>query len=136
MRTKQVQMHYCEYCGKRGMRAYYIREHEKHCTLNPNRECRVCGLIEEQQPRMADLLALLPRFPHGDNEIYTDQAAAAVEALMPALRNAANNCPACIMAALRQAGIPVPIVESFDFSKEMASIWKDFNTARAEDGGY
>jgi hypothetical protein len=55
---------------------------------------------------------------------------AAIGAL-PALRQAAGDCPACIMAALRQAKIPVPMVDGFSFKKEMEEIWSCINEAQA-----
>ena len=45
------------------------------------------------------------------------------------LRDITNNCPACILAALRQKGICVPLVEGFDFKGECASVWADINEA-------
>ena len=57
----------------------------------------------------------------------------AIEAGMVKLREAAGNCPACILAALRQRGIPVPVAKSFSFTKEMESIWADINTRNLQD---
>ncbi len=50
-----------------------------------------------------------------------------VNAALPALREATENCPACILAALRQRGIPVPSVNGFNFTEEMKSVWSDIN---------
>lgn len=43
MKTKVKNVYYCEYCNKHGLRSDAMEKHEKHCTLNPNRECRLCG---------------------------------------------------------------------------------------------
>lgn len=45
---------------------------------------------------------------------------------MDKIRDAAGNCPACIMAVLRQNHVPVPCAHDFDFKKEMESIWNEF----------
>ena len=60
----------------------------------------------------------------------------AVDAVLPKLREACNNCPACIMAALRQKGIPVPVAKNFHFKKECQSIWSDFNDAQSQNDYY
>lgn len=76
---------YCEHCKKSGASRGAMAKHEKHCTLNPSRECRMCALAGDvvQQP-MADLIAA---FDAGGQE---------------ALRKLAENCPVCIFATLRQ----------------------------------
>jgi len=54
---------------------------------------------------------------------------AALSVGLAQVRKVSNNCPACIMAAIRQSGIPVPAVSEFNFTKEMRSAWADFNMA-------
>ena len=76
---------------------------------------------------MVELLGLLPDptkhdlvYVAGDlNYSYTQLL---IEFSMSALRDATHNCPACILATLRQAGIPVPMVESFRFAEE-SRVW-------------
>lgn len=120
---KQVKRwrYYCEFCKKAGGVARHIEKHEKRCTANPNRECGVCPLMEESQTPMADLQAALIV---GYKE----------------LREAANNCPACILAALRQAPDGNFNLESqqdgrfdFDFKSEMKSIYDDALTSRRDE---
>ena len=78
---------------------------------------------------MSDMLAVLPSTEtHG---------IAHVETAMPELREIANNCPACIMAALRQKGFYITSIESFDFTKECKDWWDEFNYDRYQyDDGY
>ena len=40
MKTKRKIVYYCDYCSKKSLRSLKI--HEKHCTANPDRECRLC----------------------------------------------------------------------------------------------
>jgi len=41
MKIKNKKVYYCDYCKKHSLRN--ITLHEKHCTLNPHRDCRMCG---------------------------------------------------------------------------------------------
>ncbi|MCK5346673.1 MAG: hypothetical protein KAR20_24855, partial [Candidatus Heimdallarchaeota archaeon] len=40
MRVVKKNVYYCDFCKKKGLRSLKI--HEKHCTANPDRECRLC----------------------------------------------------------------------------------------------
>lgn len=85
--------------------------------------CNFAGGGSVSMPEMLELLpdpALFPQTPDGD-EYHALKAAS--EAAMPALREAAGECPACIMAALRQRGIDVPMIDSFDFKAECKELF-------------
>lgn len=153
MRTKKVNRYWCDFCNKAGLQAGAMAKHEKHCTLNPDRSCRVCTIVNGGYrvgaEEMARLVAILP-----DSTAYNAPAQGAeytkicdqqfncecldnfeesatehakllrgVEAAMPRLREETEGCPACILAALRQAKIPVPMVEGFDFKAEMQTVF-------------
>lgn len=139
MKSTKVTRYNCDFCNKRGFSAPHMAKHEKHCTLNPNRECRMCNLLANvfdadfERKTLAELIAMLPDSgPYNavrDLDINRELTAAVIEAI-PALRNAAGNCPACMMAALRLAHIPVPMAENFDFRKEMDSLMSDIRAER------
>ncbi len=40
MLVKKKNVYYCEYCKKKSLRS--LKTHEKHCTANPDRECKLC----------------------------------------------------------------------------------------------
>ncbi len=40
MKVKKKCVYYCDFCKKKSLRSLKI--HEKHCTANPDRECRLC----------------------------------------------------------------------------------------------
>jgi hypothetical protein len=91
----------------------------------------MCNLTGNKQINIKEMLAVLP-----DPEAYLQAYSLskcylnlepAVEKAMPKLRELTDNCPACIMAALRQKGIPVPCAESFNFKKEAELIFYDCN---------
>ena len=56
-----------------------------------------------------------------------------LKAAIPKLREAAGECPACMMAALRQKKIPVPMAEDFSFTEMMKEIWADINDSNRID---
>lgn len=139
MKRKQVWRYYCEFCKKSGCSGGHIRHHEEHCTANPDRKC---GFHEHEwweggpQPAMADLIAAINSGHDWDEG-------------MKALREVAENCPACILAAIKQSGAwdkawreelaewnewgDRPIHPVLDFSfKDAAAAWlRDMNP-----GGY
>jgi hypothetical protein len=110
-----------------------MSKHEKHCTMNPNRKCRVCTLINGGDGNeVLDLVKMLPDASEFNNatiiseQLMTDMKVR-VDAGMEKIREVTDNCPACIMAALRQAKIAVPMVDSFDFKEEMKRVFKEYN---------
>ena len=133
MRSKKVTRYWCDHCNKAGLQAHAMAKHEEHCTMNPLRKCRVCDLLGEVTPVVADLVALLPKevdYPSIGNFDETNKFYDAVDSALPSLREAAHNCPACIMAALRQASIAVQMADNFDFKREMGSIFDSINAER------
>ena len=140
MKIKQVNRYTCDFCGKKGYSKGHMRKHELHCTKNPDRECRVCKMVEGEQKPLAVLLGLLPTPIEVEDEYGFRQFDAgtteSVNEALKGLRDACDSCPACIMAALRQKGIPVPMATDFNFSAEMKSLWADINDAKLQSGDY
>lgn len=108
MITKTVKRHYCEYCKKAMSQRPAMEKHEKHCTLNLNRSCRMCDVIGEHND-IKTLLAMIPnQIITKENcvifEIDYDQVSNESEILQAfrEMKEKANNCPACILAVLRQ----------------------------------
>lgn len=143
MRRKKVWRFYCEYCKKANCSGASISKHEKHCTMNPSRDCGMCRIADLPQAELSKTLAILPD-PKQYEDTSTEEETGfvwtgytglteAVEEVMQKVRDATENCPACIMAALRQRGIPIPAVTSFDFTAECKSWWSDFNDAHRDD---
>lgn len=142
MRTKKVNRYWCDFCNKANLQAGAMLKHEKHCTLNPKRSCRVCTHVNggggSDPERLAGFVKLLPSavdYAHDGNGKPTSEYTAfcdAVQAAVSVLREAAEGCPACMMAALRQAKIPVPLAEGFDFKAEMQAVWDEVNEERRQ----
>jgi len=128
MRTKRLNRYYCDFCRKAGMSKFWIAKHEKGCTANPARVCGLCAHTEQEQKPIAELMACLS----GSKE----------DCGMADLRAMCRNCPACILAAIRQSGLQkVEIDEdgvnsglefNFDFKKEIGDFWTRVNDAALE----
>ena len=152
MRAVKRWRYYCDHCKKvSGLRSA-MEKHEKGCTLNPNRRCGICDFLTTGGTPLSELMALLPdpaKFKHmeswdagaefggsGEYEVMDDEAlAAATHAVLPKLRELTDNCPACILAALRQRGIPVPIVTEFNFGDDMKEAQSAMQAHRDEQKG-
>lgn len=163
MKRRQVWQYQCDFCGRKKLSASGTAKHEKHCTMNPNRICRVCKMVADGRPAdfaqrpLAELVAMLPdstvfnslkisvnirgydpfniyNYDGGAKGYYEASDALEEETTktLPSLREAAGNCPACIMAALRQAKIPVPMANGFSFTNEMKEIWSSINEAKQD----
>jgi len=83
MKALRKMRYYCDHCNKSGGQANAMRKHEAGCTLNPLRRCGMCAWRETEQPTMVLLIRC------------------ATEGLAM-LSGAANGCPACMLAGIRQ----------------------------------
>ena len=96
-------------------------------------------MLGQDQPSMSVLMELLPTkeqqielMPCNDGTAVWESFRELDEAIVKSLREAAGGCPACMMAALRQRGLPVHTAQGFDFSTMCKSIWADINAAEYE----
>lgn len=139
MTRRQVWQYWCDHCGKHNLSAASIAQHEKHCTKNPARVCRMCKAS-------------------GGEQLPIEELAKCIDISLPdegldRLRDASGNCPACMLAALRQCGAYRPgytlmyspmlrnlcignLPDGFDFKAEAKSWWDEFNNERNERDGY
>ena len=156
MRIKRVNRYYCDFCKKSGCSKFHLQQHESSCTANPDRVCRMCKFVADdggdcEQKPMAELLALLPKGPcqvcggkhveiHANSLgaaetfscLHCDELRARTTLAMATLRQATDNCPMCILSALRQAGLCGYVgTENFDFKKERESLFASINDARS-----
>ena len=134
MKTKRVNRYYCEFCKKAGCSGGHIKRHEDRCTMNPNRQCGVCGkLLEQEQPNIDMLKGLLPGHKECvdtmsvDGDTYVSYRSDVLNTAYRRIMDAAGGCPNCTAAAFRQAGLPLRAVTAFDWGAEMAAIWAEIN---------
>lgn len=104
MKTKKVNRYYCDFCKKANCCKSAMILHEKHCTANPARECRMC-----KTPRdISFLIGLLLDAKTTDDDGMT-------------VLRVACNCPACILAVLRQSKLAG--IVTFDYKEEAKAWW-------------
>ncbi len=135
MKKKKVWRYYCDFCGKAGCSGGHLKHHEERCTLNPDRTCGMCKLAGELQPNLKTAMDILPDPKEYAKEdeygfISYDGLEEPVDKILQELRDFVGNCPTCIMAALRQKGIPVPIAKNFKFKSECDDVWAEFNDSQ------
>lgn len=120
MRSVKRWRYYCDFCKRANMQKASMAKHERGCTLNPDRVCGLCAQMGNPTKPIAELLV---SFESGG---------------WKAVGEITDNCPACILAAIRQFNKTRPDreeqmwPEDFDFKKELASFWADMNSARAD----
>jgi hypothetical protein len=129
MKTIKKNVYYCEYCNKRGLSAGHMSKHEKSCTLNINRICRVCNLLAKEklelQPIINKHLALYIQTDF--LKTYNGQS----------ILEDCDSCPACSLAVIRQIYKQTQSKHLynnivFDYKKEMQSIFDIINSSREE----
>lgn len=126
MKVKMRKQYYCDFCKKNGGSKYHLQRHEKSCTGNPDRECRMCHLLGGPVHTVKELIDIL---------------GSGGEEGLKRLREATENCPMCILAALRQSGIndiddegfPGKGAVSFDFHKERDEAFASIQASRDEE---
>jgi len=138
MTRKQVWQYWCGFCGKHNLSSASIAKHEKHCTKNPARVCRMCKAS-------------------GGEQLPIEELAKCIDISLPdeglsMLRTVSGHCPACMLAALLQCGAHKPgftlmyhgivrtlfmnLSDGFNFKAECKSWWDEVNNERAQRDGY
>ena len=136
MKKKKMWRYYCDYCKKASCSGGYMSVHEKHCTMNPKRECRMCG----EPVNIAEILPLLPKpvyksvYDQNDWELYkyidnTKELEKSVDIIKKF-----TNCPACILAVMRQNNKFGQAY--YDYKKERADWWTRVNEKKLKEESY
>jgi hypothetical protein len=131
MRTAMRPRYYCDHCNKGNGSPSAMKRHERGCTLNPQRVCGMCAKLHtEGGPEPAP-----PR-----DDLVTIMDAQGFKAMC----EAANDCPACILAALRTKNFsgdaesppgvlgPADGRESWSYTQAKQAWWNEWNAGQAE----
>jgi hypothetical protein len=131
MTINEKKVYYCDFCKKHGLSSYWMREHEKHCTLNPDRRCGMpwCGaspsvnLISETFFHIMRNMTSEGSFPgHEHCAIDSDYIRGLLDE---------TECAACTLSVLRIASAPVRDADhtigwDWDYKKEALSQLSDY----------
>jgi len=138
VKKRKVWRYTCEFCGKSNCSASAMSTHERHCTKNPKRVCRMCQRVGDEQRPMAELIAAIRYTPiPGCEEYQIIDLGDGVKVGSPRqfardigeLRRISHNCPACILAALRQVTEPADELVTNDDG----FVWKNESKAWIDD---
>lgn len=130
MKTVLRPRYYCDFCKKSGGGSHAMKTHEAHCTNNPNRDCRMCALL-------------------GGGDDLPELIKVALTGNVGALREAANGCAPCMLAAIRQVPWPLHLddfsgtswpkrpkeIDDWKFKDESACAMERVNEMMAEERG-
>ncbi len=141
MKVKKKCVYYCDFCTKKSLRSLKI--HEKHCTANPDRECRLCEQlsIKEVIEKYRKHFYLREVKGRSLDEWNPSQIIPVFKKkfTLNDIKNELDyNCPNCILAIIRCLGINRYYFkgkfEYFDYKKELDEWWAISNKeARARD---
>jgi len=129
MKTKIKTVYYCDYCKKHSFRS--LVEHEKHCTANPDRECRLC-----QNPSVLPIIEKIKgKMNYGEDEHLFSENHKVHQFFLDNIKNELDElCPNCILTIIRCTGLnKYPYNIEFDYKDELEKWWKEFNDGRCEE---
>ncbi len=129
MKVKKVNQYKCDFCGKKNYSASAMIKHEKHCTMNPDRHCRMCDLLSGAQHDLNHLKTLVPDPDYKyieDDCIHSLKNEEEVNKGVEKVIEETEGCPLCSMAVLRQKKICIPMT-TFDYKKVNAEAWEKIN---------
>jgi len=128
MKTIKRNVYYCEYCGKHGLSAGAMAKHEKHCTANPDRECRLCGNTEGYKDKIKEITSryklieeetdLIPGFISIKVEWIGEKVT------LGEINDIANGCPNCMLSIIRLSGLSAGWHDlDFDYKGSLEEYW-------------
>ena len=141
MKVVKKNVYYCDFCKKKGLRS--LKTHEKHCTGNPDRVCRLCdgASIKPLLDKYKKYFTIKETIDYGDgrfNEEYiTIKVVYHKEFTLKDITNELDPiCPNCILAIIRCLGLNRYYFDGkfkFDYKKELDSWWSEKNREDEEE---
>lgn len=139
MTSRRITSYYCDFCRKGINSKHWMTVHERYCTRNPNRGCRLCARAGWEPTRPDKFKHLMPDIedyaqdadPDGRwRKSYQNYEKDMAEILAQIQKEV--DCPACVLAILRQSGVPL-WAWNYDFKSALAKFWEEQNNLRADD---
>lgn len=136
MKIVKKNVYYCEYCKKKGLSSGWMKEHEKHCTGNINRGCKMCDdyagvtYSELTTKFKAQMKSKTVEDKWGTKWVELTQ-----KPKLEDIFDACEGCPACVLTVLRACGLCSSFWEmDFSWKQERDKWWagQRVNEAKAE----
>lgn len=129
MKTVKKNVYYCDYCNKRSLSAFHMQNHERGCTANPDRECRLCGenrhiklFIERLKERFEIRECEPDEFMGHTLEVAWKGSQIKLDEII----EFTEGCPNCTLAILRQTKLNYKIFGfKYDYKAMLNSWWAD-----------
>lgn len=128
MRSRKVTRWYCDHCSAARFQQPAMVRHETSCTANPARKCHICN--GDPQTGAEDLPVLIA-FCKESAAKSQDGLTLTPEAI-DKLRELCDSCPACMLAAVRQANV---YAVDWDAKLEFKSFWDHWRQEQAAELG-
>ena len=140
-------VYYCDFCKKRYMIKTACEKHEKHCTLNQDRECGLCGIAgrgEDAWHPRPNIRKICDKYGKKfilfDRDVYEG-----VEDLVPIyaepfttedIIDDCEGCPSCTLTVIRCLGLlSWHFLDKFeyDYKKGLEDFWKEIGDREEEE---
>ena len=134
MRIVRKNVYYCEFCKKKGLSRYHLKEHEESCTGNVNRYCCMCDNRVDYAPMVEKFKAQMKSCTAGGSETdeLTGECFSYKEITVSQKPDLADifdsveECPACVLTILRACGLCGHEWEmGFDWKTEKDRWWSN-----------
>lgn len=134
MKTVLKNVYYCDFCKKRYLVKWACEKHEKHCTLNQDRECGLCDIgntrtnVREVCDKYEKKFIL---FEHQD-EKYSWESDPTITPLyaepftLNDIMNDCEYCPNCVLTVIRCLGLSFWYFKNkfkYDYKAELKTFW-------------
>lgn len=132
MKVIKKNVYYCDYCKKKGLSS--LKNHELHCTGNPNRECKLC--------ETRTIINILTKFKNRFNvmegwdeldefgNIIAEITWKGKEITMNEITDSVDSCPNCVLTILRCVGLNRYYFKEkykYNHQKEIQEWWAEKN---------
>jgi len=134
MKIRKKNVYYCDFCKKHSL--VPLLKHERACTLNPGRTCRMCEETRSNYQQTAQ--KIYDQTIKTMNEMDGDRPFT-IEVKSVDLMDPVEACPACALTILRLVhkliaerleDWTIHLVTDFDYAKEKTAWWNDRNAER------
>lgn len=139
MRVVRKNVYYCDYCTKRSLRS--LIKHEKHCTANPDRVCRLCGResIKEIIEKYRGMFEIKKAIDYSSwvGGVEKIEVVYKTEFILKDIIDELDyTCPNCILAIIRCLDLNRYYFEEkykFDYEKALYEWWNALNEKEWEE---